>query len=939
MNSRIKKVFLMALVLAAILFIGIISSTVFFKNDSVVAESELFTVTKNNSSVSYATYDAAEHDSNGTGVTGKVTGAYVRLAAGDTLYYNKVIDVNGKTAEDIISRIIVTPDVIGVADFRELEIRLTDAYDSDNYVVMNTRASNEVTHTAYAKAMANCGQSMGGWEHNSNTFFSGSTNAYGFVMRICFDGNINSSAGHITSLEENSAIFALDYDSLSVHHGRTNNPNTMVCSLEEDFFSPWEGFTTGECFLSVSCSQYSGETANFVVASVYDEKITGVGEFEKSAPEVIIDYSEYDANNIPLAEVNKPYKVLGATAVSPYSSDIAITVSVTHDNTSVKVTNNSVFTPSEPGIYTVTYSAVYDDGVPGSASYDVVAGEVPEITLKLPDEKTVSGFAGNLIEIASPVVEGGSGKVKITPVVSVNGAEIELEGYAFRPVEAGTYSVMLNAEDYIGNTAYAEYSVNITKGNKAVFIDKPSVPKYFISGTSYIIKDYYAYDFTDGSGNKVKTSVTFDDAYAKGKRAVNGEITPLAKTNGDVTTVTYTANLNGYKSYYSVEVPTVVVRSGEEGDYINIENLFYAGENGVAKGSTLTEEGTELLFIKDTSFAYVNPLPAGRISLKFNGGKKIESFDKINFILTDSKDENLKIKLTYNNMPGGLTFSLNDEAKQYKLNAPLPVEGSSITLTYIESEGTVTFNGSNSANVKTYLGGEAFAGFTSGMVYLEIEMEQVTGASINILEVNSKIMKNGKDYIRPTVYSIGEYGGTFDINDVYVIPGIFGVDLVDGQLPVYITVKRPDDSIYVGADGTVYDNILYENQHAVVLDEFGKFSISAVCTDNDGHKGSFSYIVSVVDDEKPVLTIEGRVPTEGKVGETILLPSCSVADNNDGQATARIILRSYNGAQYSIPMDKRSFVPQNAGTYEVVYMATDESGNMIVKSYFIKVTK
>ena len=85
---------------------------------------ELFSVSNSNSSVSYGTHP----------YTPNKEGLMVTLAKGDVFTYNRAIDVTNITEFEDIFKFYVTPNNIGVCDATQIRIRLTDAYDENNYV-------------------------------------------------------------------------------------------------------------------------------------------------------------------------------------------------------------------------------------------------------------------------------------------------------------------------------------------------------------------------------------------------------------------------------------------------------------------------------------------------------------------------------------------------------------------------------------------------------------------------------------------------------------------------------------------------------------------------------------------------------------------------------------------------------------------------------------
>ena len=266
---------------------------------------KLFSVQKETSSVEYGSYYASEHGGDKYKVSGSVTGAYVELSAGDKLTYNKVINLNGKTSLDSIVRVVLTPSTIGAKDAGAINIILTDAYNPKNYVTINALydAGNAA---AYTKVAASNGQALSGWDYGGNRLLSG-TNPFGYAIYCLFDGYQAKRESTHNLISNNYLDVAMDYKEKSVHAKGNYNSKypSMIADLDnaDDYGIVWEGFTTGECFLSISFGDYVGQTANFVVQSIMGEQITSNGDFTRTKPTLEVDYKGYNKNSLQKGQV------------------------------------------------------------------------------------------------------------------------------------------------------------------------------------------------------------------------------------------------------------------------------------------------------------------------------------------------------------------------------------------------------------------------------------------------------------------------------------------------------------------------------------------------------------------------------------------------------------------------------------------------------------
>lgn len=900
-------------------------------------EKTLFTVEKPASSVVYDTYDATEHDREELGViSGSVSGAYVKLASGDKVTYNKVINLADATATDIFISLAMTPSVIGTRDVGELNIILTDAYDKNNFVTINVLDSVE-NKASYVKAAANCGQLLSGWDYSGNRIMSGS-NPYGFAVYCLFSADASKRAT-IKEIEQNSLHFAMDYANREIHTAQGySNPEypTMIADLdnEADFGNIWNGFTTGECFLSIQCNGYIKSTAEFVITQIMGEDITSTGSFERSAPTVQIDFNGYDKNALPVGEVGKVYPLFSAQGVSPYYRSVSVSQTVDFQGAPVAI-QNGAFTPSTTGVYTVTVTATDLLGQTSREVYEITVVEQTTAIRVTPlgdyETGTVAGFG---IPLAEANAVGGSGRLAVEYAVWLGNTSVQTGGEIFCPTQQGTYTVKITATDFLGNIGVWEYQVVVEAGTKPVFTQALQLPKYFISGLAYDLPKITAKNYTDGSGSDVPTVIIYQDAKGE-RRAVNGQITPVVRNSGDLTKVIYSAQINGVEETLTAEVPTVIVRD-ETG--IAIERLFVAQGASVV---TAKKSFVEFTFFENTSVEFINPTIANGIDLRFSGNAIGANYQKVVITLTDYANAEQSLKFSYTTDGDGAQFRLNDGVTTYKATKALTNEKEVLAFTLDDNNHSLRFDTGSTLKipVKTYANGKEYKGFESGLVYVTFSFEGVSGASsFRINNIAGKIMGNNKqDVARPKLSFLGDYGGNKAVGETATIPVIVGADVVDGKVPVYLTVTAPNGKILSDINGVLLENVRADVSYQIKLNDYGRYSVAISTTDTDGNAYPYKFEFRVEDELPPTIAVKGIVTT-GKVGELITVPSATVSDNITPNKD--LVLRTYliteTGNIYQ--MDVLAFTPQRAGVYTVRYYCADAVGNISVVSFDIVVS-
>lgn len=947
MRANTKRIFI-AVILALITFICSCTAVLFYasaKTGKSVAErftgdEKLFSVKKADSSVVYGTYNTEDHNRDNKDITGTVSGAVVKLSSGDELFYNKVINLSDKTKTDSIVKLVMTPSVIGVQDAKSITIILTDAYDVENYVEISILDSGESWGAAYAKAAANCGQLLSGWDHSNNRIMRGS-NPYGFPIYFSFGANPDNRSS-IDEIGKNYINFAMDYENRELHHiGNINTKySSMIADLdnEEDYGEVWGGFTTGECFLSIKCGGYINQTANFVIPSVMGEPVEDVEDFERTSPNVNVDFKDYSESALPNGEKNKRYGLFDIKYYSPYFSALTAVQNVFYDYGGVKenvTVSDGAFIPTKSGVYTVEITVTDPLNNKTVKTYNVtVCDSIPNIAVIPTSEPITEATAGTKIALPDVIVSGGSGNLDVTYSVRFGHIQMEISDKKIFPTEAGTYTVNITATDYLGNNGQYDYDIEVATAVGPVFTGEVNMPKYLISDVTSQLPVVYAKDYTYGVGKDVPTEITYIDNYGT-RTAINGEITPFVRNSGDTVKVIYTAVVNGVSDTLEYDVPTIRVRDNGK---ISVERLFVA-DTQTATAYMTENNYVEFRFFDNATYDFINPTVANGIDIRFSANSIGLNYQKVVITLTDTVDTNQTLKLNYNVSGVTTKFSLNDDSTLYNMTKTLGNDFDIIAFTFDNLGFNLRYDTGSTKKiaVKEYANGETFKGFTSGLVYVSFGFYGVDGTSaFRINNIAGKIFNdNDEDFVRPKISMIGDYGGNKAVNSKITLPIIVGVDVVDGKVPVRMTVKAPDGTIMSDNDGQLLKEVDTKTNYVITLQDYGRYIVYVSATDADGNENTYSFEYRVEYDGSPEFTVE-NVPTSGKTGEKIVLPQAAVKENAlVGEITVKTYLLTDTGNFFYLA--ERAFVPQRAGIYTIRYYCTDSFGNTDLKDFEIKV--
>lgn len=921
----------------------------------------LFTVSGSTSSVQTDyTYNAKDHESSsvvdalGNAVVGKgsVSGVKVSLAQGDEFRYTKVIDLTGKTKNDLLFEFAITPETIGVKEVDAFEVILTDAYDATNYITIHVDAAPD-THPAdyyrgpglingvgYLRAGFDGELVAKDWFYNALRKDEGS----GAICFLDFAGIGGESQPYMTWLDEISMnVMSIYYEdstkSLYMDDKQEywSKKNAVVDLDDESYFStPWGGFKTGECFLTIKGLKYQKSSFNFVLTKIDGENVADVSSERK--PHIInVNTFGYAEDELPTAVVGEPYPVFPAESISPYYGALPVNTAVYYgDENGEKLTiTDNKFHCAKEGEYTIVYTV--DDGhgttVKKTISITAEAGAAGIIVAI--DDVAAEGFvAGDRIILPDATWEGPIGKGTLTKSVLYNGNTIALDGASFLMPAAGEYEFIYTVTDLAGRMGTSSFKISVEKGTLAQFTEEIAVPKYFISGRTYVLPTGYAYNYTDGSGDKIKAKIYYTDENGE-KLLPAGKVTPTQNSAGSNVKVVYDATLNGNHSQKEYSIPVIDIRNSDGA--IDCQKLFYVVEGDAEV--TVNETSVTMKTYEDAIIDWVNPLATNGFTLSFCGDKRFVSFSSVAFLLSDVDDPTIAVKFNYLVENGKTYFRVNENGKKYELTEDL-YSSDLITLSYKANDNTVAFSSNvkiNAAIAET-VNGATFDGFPSGKIMARIIIDGVgSGAKISVSQISNQMLGDLScgEFANPIFGCVEDYGGTKKYGETVKLPKPYVVDAIDPGLSFTVNVYAPNGDPVTATDGTILQGADGDKEYEIVLSEYGSYKVYYTATDLSGNSGGLSYILEVNNDVAPKITLTGTLPTSVKVGEKVVLPKASATDDVDESVEVRIYIVTEQGQIVSIK--NGAFIFKNAGEYKVYYRCCDSAGNMTCIDYTISV--
>ena len=896
------------------------------------------------SEVEYGSYNAAEHDPNNIGTIGTVEGLKVSLSGGDTFKYNRAINLNDYSESDILLTFCVTPQVIGVADTFDFYVYLTDAYDSTNVIKIYSRlpSSNYTEYgNSYLAAKAFDSMKYTGWEWNFKTKHSGDN--YGFPYGLNTAGYMNNAYLH--DIRDNTFNISFNYAEKTLHnpvHASSGNVTT-VCDFDNprDFSQLWDGFTTGECYISIYCEN----DFNFVITKLGKQDLND-DAFTNRDPVTQIAFGDYDKDNLPNAVVGCPYGVFEANCLSPYFGNLDVTARVYRnygeDNQYEVLVRDGKFIPEKPGKYYLCYEVKEYFG-------KVSKSEVYQITAKSPDgvlpmqfdftgvDIPEQGCVGDFVEVSSPIVENPCGNAVIKKYIEYNGIKEEFQN-GFRPTKSGRYKIVFRAIDHSGREYYERFNFIALSGDTPVFIDEAKFPDYFISGATYSLPVLNAYNYVDGSREEVKATVTVIDD--DGQRIIRtGTIVPVARESGRDTLVRYTASLNGgNKVVKEYRIPTIVA---ERNDALIMKNYFYASE-GRINYSESGEFSTYYTISEDTKLDFAKCVIADGFTFKFGSMKNYVNFSAINIYVTDSENKKESVKLTYSIKGNSVEFTVNDGNIIYPVTQMFDSDDE-FTLQYLSQNLAFSYDTllkGNLAKIKNTVNGDVFNGFSSGKITFSLEVEGVTSLTkIRIDSVNRQLISNDDmDYVGPDISVLGVCGGMYRLGEEITLANVICEDVLQPSAKIYMSAEGPDGSYLLSTDGIMLEDVEVQ-QYKIKLDAIGSYIMTYTAYDSANRRSTFSYIVMVLDREAPVIKVTSDISKSYSLGETVYLSGATATDNVTEDLEVKVYVETRNGVMFEVKnQNGYAFKPLSVGEYKIIYWAVDEQGNMGTYTFTITVS-
>ena len=900
------------------------------------------------------------------------SGIFTQVAYNESVTFNQIIDFSDKTRNDTVLEFSVFPETYPVEDASILVLTFTDIDNPDNEVQVHLRAENAPTlaswsmRCVYIRSGATGQKGLGIEKHNDGIYISEGTtykvhagdynDLWGspatFSLRSYGQGTSESNVG--------SQVFGLSMDyaerklfCYTRNSGAAEGPHLINDLDDMDLYGDtlWNGFTSGKCRLTVSAKNYKTTAFTMLITKLGDqtEFTSDYVVNNKSAEITVVDADMSRISNIVLG---KSFKVPQAVAFDAFGTELKVNTSVytaykTGSQANIDI-KSGYFTPKQLRDYTLVYScvdrwgnkteSVYTLPVIAEDDYDPFA-----ISINSSAEKTK---IGQEIVIKQPTVaDNYIGRYTIEITARLGAETIPLATYTnndafpetvFKPMKAGTWIIAYKYFD-MATEGVKFYSVVAEGGGQSYFEEGTPVPKYIIRGASYTLPELYGYDFSGQESAYTKAQVYISE---------NRDITGVTEYKDNQFVVENAVNkiyityvLNSAVEQY--EIPVIDVGYQTENQSATAYFYGHNGEPNVGNNGTIYN-------VVESNGRYVLGFANQVQAYNFRSDLKVPvdaTYSKVSMYLTDATDLSNVLKLSYSIAENGTIFySINDGSKK-PVGALL--KGDSFSFRYSTSTKSATFL-TLEEKIITNLAGEKWQGFSSNMVWLEIELEEVTGTDtrVEIGGINNQRFYDADSFelldMMPEFYQdTAEISAVNNIGTKIVIPQAYAADVLAVGCKITLVATDSNGNYLTSVDGIELNKVDANRVYEVELLSYGEYIFQYTVMDDFGRinkKGMFQ--VSVEDTVAPIVQIASHANSVN-LNETIQIADIVITDNideaKDCTYTVYVECPNYDVFVMSLQENKTAFVATMKGTYTIHYIVMDKAGNAVMVSYSVYV--
>ncbi len=876
-------------------------------------------------------------------------GVAINVNAGAAITFNREINMESFTKNDVFFEAIVEPETEGEADFKQMIVTLTDPEDSSSYFRFTVTDGNAdggtPKHVIFVNGAAN-GQTAGGYNYDREQPYWQQKDIYGTSATCSFRA--------ATMNGESDYSIKIYYDS---EEKALYIPHFGVKSLIVDYDDPvifggnaWKGFESGKAVMTVTFTDVKTGGGRVIFNRIAGISLQGDTIEDTVAPEIYIDLGGQP--KAPNSLLGTDYRVFPCYAYDFFDSDVDIETRVLYENPftgsvcDVMITDGT-FKTDKLGKYTVKYVATDYSGnrAEEEISFECIA-KAEDITLtNLPSDFTASIFDPIKVTEAEFIrAFGGNGRSDVTVrVLDPDGEEAELTDSVFVPMKIGDYKIEYTATDYYGASASAAVNVEVTANERTLFLSGIDLPDVLMSEFVYVVPEVSAKACHEGETIDCKIEYLVDGNVLDETRSF--------KADKDALTATVVCRaLSADGTELDRIEKEVLVADGKNGK--DQTAYFYNADGNMSVVETMT--GIDLMASKDAYATFTNELNGLSFALGVNYLGKDCNFGSFDVILVDASDKSVSLTFKFTVSGDGVKIvpphgeetdfpSVNGYFKfQFDPSSGIVTDADNLSVTFVgKDDKGRDFSG---------FGGGVYAGFAFCGVEKESRIS-LTLLNNQSLGFRSENEDERRDLKGPEIMILGDLPVRAPLNsEITVYPAVAYDVLSQAQNPT-VQIQSPSGETIVG-QGLADKNI------ALRLTEVGVYRIIYTAYDSEGQRTRMGQLVTAYDSVEPELDVEFSDMTKS-VGDTVTLPEISASDESGKvycdvflflpTGEVRMLIHSDNGnvtSYLSLTHDRypssfkvsdNKFRLEQKGKYVLKFMAYDDDYNLTVRTFTITV--
>lgn len=874
--------------------------------------------------------------------TGK-EGVKVLLAKGDSLVYNDILDLRESNGQ-IIDLFTLPQDGLGTRDVRRIVLTLTDLYDPSVYLTIALQGDTDTHNGSEAWWLDWTYVAVGG-QNQILTGVDGKGTSKETVWRGASYGVPVAYASYGIDSKGNNLVAS---QSLNVSYNESENAvyvgsKQIMCLSDLKYYDDvWTGFTNGEVKLTITGDDFALGTADLMITKIGNNNLKGELYKDETAPEITLDLLGYESeSDLPQAAKGLSYPVFSAKAWDKVFGEVDVKTTVYYGYGSQQRYEVDVkdgkFATDVIGYYTIEYLAYDGFKNEGKKTVKIYCGNTSaDLSVEAVGEYETSKGTGAITRPAQIKYTGGTGFVTTyaTAKAENGGEEFVIDG-SFRPEMEGVYKITLYAVDMLGKTKTFTYDLTVSITNEPVFIDEPILPKFFLQGYNYTLPTMFAYDYSSGKESKqIETTIAIKDGKDGGAvRDLASNVADFVADENGEATIIYKAS--GEKGNGSAQYKVKVVNAWKDISRYTLDMAkYFYGEN---IETSATDEGVKVSSTQDATYTFVTPVIADKFETKF--AITSGNFTCLQLVFEDAYNSNERFTVEIDKSENGAENALlrvNGVQTKYRPWGSF-YNKTDFLFAYDEMNKMIKADGSYPLYI-TNADGSAFEGFSSGLIYVTVNVIGVNGeAQVIWKNYAGQVLSNKEfDTIAPSIKLSADYDSKYSIGTVAEIYSAVAADVLSPEVSTKMTVRDPKGNIITDVDGLLLKDVPFDRSYFINLELYGSYIVKYSAMDWMEREQDYSFSILVVDDQAPEISLEGTMKTEINVNQKFEIIKASAKDNVDGDVNVYVYLVNPSGVISKVTAGEQITFAKK-GVYQVRYFSIDAFGNLNILYYNVTV--